>query len=171
MATEKICIEGSEVETLVELLRPGLRFIVVGLNPSPVSVKAGHYYQGRLGQQFFRRLQHSGIVGPLPVGREDEVAFEYGVGFADLVRRPTPRGSKGLTRIEVDQAVPDLLNRLGQTGDKPPLLFVFRSAFEAAETALSEAGYILYQMPHPRRGRREDVQLKMARLRENLGGG
>jgi hypothetical protein len=34
---------GEKAETLADLLRPGLRAVVVGINPSPVSVAAGHY--------------------------------------------------------------------------------------------------------------------------------
>jgi hypothetical protein len=45
---------GHRVETLADLMRPGLRAVCVGINPSPVSVAAGHYYQARLGQAFFR---------------------------------------------------------------------------------------------------------------------
>jgi TDG/mug DNA glycosylase family protein len=84
MATEFIDVAGDRIETLKELLQPGLGFIVVGLNPSPKSVLAGHYYQGVLGQSFLRRLQTFGIVGPLPRGREDDAAFGQGIGFADL---------------------------------------------------------------------------------------
>ena len=43
--------------------RDGLLF--VGLNPSPVSVEAGHYHQGRLGRTFWRRLMLARI---LPAG-------------------------------------------------------------------------------------------------------
>ena len=43
---------GEKVVTLADLLRPGLQAVVVGINPSPVSVAAGHYYQGRSGQRF-----------------------------------------------------------------------------------------------------------------------
>jgi len=170
MPREKIYVEGRKIETLAELLRPGLRFIVVGLNPSPVSVQAGHYYQGQLGRRIvFGRLQNSKIVGPLPKGREDEVAFKkYGVGFADLVRRPSNRADS-LTRAEKAQAVPGLLRRLGRTGDKPPLLFVFKDAFDAAAAALSEAGYTLHRMPPPY-DPTKDVELAMARLRKKLGG-
>lgn len=32
------------VETLEDLLRPGLRAVCVGINPAPVSVAAGHYF-------------------------------------------------------------------------------------------------------------------------------
>jgi hypothetical protein len=47
---------GASVLTLGDLLRPGLYAVVVGINPSPVSVAAGHYYQGQIGQRFFKRL-------------------------------------------------------------------------------------------------------------------
>ena len=47
-----LTIDGRAVETLADLPpeRGGLLF--VGLNPSPVSVTAGHYHQGTLGKRF-----------------------------------------------------------------------------------------------------------------------
>ncbi len=65
---------GEQVTTLADLLRPGLRAVCVGINPSPVSVEAGHYYQGRLGQVFFARLREAGV---LPV-RQLAERFEAG---------------------------------------------------------------------------------------------
>jgi len=53
---------GKQVETLEDLLRPGLRAICVGINPAPTSVRAGHYYQGRLGQGFYERLRKAGLL-------------------------------------------------------------------------------------------------------------
>ena len=38
---------GERVATLEDLLRPRLRAVCVGINPSPVSVEAGHYYRTR----------------------------------------------------------------------------------------------------------------------------
>jgi hypothetical protein len=34
---------GQQVETLEDLLRPGLRAVCIGINPAPTSVRAGHY--------------------------------------------------------------------------------------------------------------------------------
>ena len=53
------------IETLADL--PPLRdhLLFVGLNPSPVSVQAGHYHQGRLGRTFWRRLM---LAQVLPAG-------------------------------------------------------------------------------------------------------
>lgn len=78
----------AEIETLEDLLRPGLRAVCVGINPAPVSVAAGHYYQGRLGQAFFGRLRRAGLL-PTDGGWDDDRAFAGGIGFTDLVKRPT----------------------------------------------------------------------------------
>jgi double-stranded uracil-DNA glycosylase len=160
-------INGKQIETLKELLRPGLRFVVVGLNPACRSVAAGHYYQGRLGQLFFKRLQQYGITGALPVGKEDQAAYEQGVGFADLVRRPTPRAAD-LDEQEIREAVNGLIERLSETRDRPPLLFVFKTTYRAAGQKLEAAGYKLHTMPHPY-GRADLVHEAMLKLGETLG--
>lgn len=81
---------GESVETLEDLLRPGLRAVCVGINPSPVSVDAGHYYQGRLGQGFYRRLTAAGVL-PAGTGWDDDRAFSAGIGFTDIIKRSTAR--------------------------------------------------------------------------------
>ena len=57
-------IDGQTTATLADLPpdRGGLLF--VGLNPSPVSVEAGHYHQGRLGRMFWARLVKASILPP-----------------------------------------------------------------------------------------------------------
>ncbi len=82
---------GKRVETLEDLVRPGLRAVCIGINPSPVSVAAGHYYQGRAGQRFFSRLRTVGLLPEEHDGFEDDALYGAGVGFTDIVKRPTPR--------------------------------------------------------------------------------
>ncbi len=83
---------GKRVQTLDDLVRPGLRAVCVGINPAPPSVAAGHYYQGRLGQQFFQRLRQAPVLPSGAMrGQEDDAAFASGVGFTDIVKRPTAR--------------------------------------------------------------------------------
>ena len=65
----------------------------------PVSVAAGHYYQGRLGQRFFAALTEAGVLPP-GEGFEDDRAFAAGLGLTDLVKHPTSRAS-GLPDEEV----------------------------------------------------------------------
>src|SRR4051812_36177627 len=84
---------GKQVETLADLLRPRLRAVCVGINPAPRSVRAGHYYQGSLGQKFFSRLHQARVVPPGRGGWQDDEAFAAGVGFTDIVKRPTEKAS------------------------------------------------------------------------------
>jgi TDG/mug DNA glycosylase family protein len=79
---------GKQVETLADLLRPNLRAVCIGINPAPTSVAAGHYYQGKSGQRFYERLRRAGVLPRTP-GWEDDLAFAHGIGFTDLVKRPT----------------------------------------------------------------------------------
>ncbi|HEX7223850.1 MAG TPA: hypothetical protein VF231_11400, partial [Candidatus Limnocylindrales bacterium] len=51
-----LVLDGRPVETLADLPPLRDRLLFVGLNPSPVSVEAGHYHQGRLGRSFWNRL-------------------------------------------------------------------------------------------------------------------
>ena len=62
----------------------------MGLNPSPVSVAAGHYHQGRLGRAFWHRLASARIlpVGTLPEAADDALVAA-GHGITDLLKRPT----------------------------------------------------------------------------------
>jgi TDG/mug DNA glycosylase family protein len=77
------------VRTLPLLLRPGLRLVFVGCNPSVYSAEAGHYY-ARPSNAFWRHLAASGLV-ERAVGPGDDAALleEAGIGFTDLCRRPT----------------------------------------------------------------------------------
>lgn len=80
---------GKQVTTLEDLLRPALRAVCVGINPAPPSVEVGHYYQGRLGQAFFARLRQADVLPARVDGYEDDAAFAAGIGFTDIVKRPT----------------------------------------------------------------------------------
>lgn len=85
-------IDGEQVETLADLPPLRDRLLFVGLNPSPVSVEAGHYHQGRLGRTFWRRLMTATL---LPAGTRvetaDDTLMAAGHGITDLLKRPTAR--------------------------------------------------------------------------------
>ena len=149
MPTETIVLGGEAVRTLCELLRPGLRAIIVGINPSPVSVQAGHYYQGQLGRRLWQRLTQYGILTDLAKGQEDMAAYRQGFGFVDLIRRPTRRAAE-LTAGEVSAAIPDLLARLKPYAkDDPLILFVFKQAADAVGPALQSEGFRIQRFPAP----------------------
>ncbi|MGK2849495.1 MAG: uracil-DNA glycosylase family protein [Candidatus Limnocylindrales bacterium] len=85
-------VDGQEVTTLADLPPERDRLLFVGLNPSPVSVVAGHYHQGRLGRTFWRRLMLAGILPPgTAVEIADEALLAAGHGITDLLKAPTAR--------------------------------------------------------------------------------
>lgn len=87
-----LVLDGRPTETLADLPPLRNRLLFVGLNPSTVSVEAGHYHQGRLGRTFWRRLMSAGILPPdTPVEGADDALMEAGHGITDLIKLPTPR--------------------------------------------------------------------------------
>jgi TDG/mug DNA glycosylase family protein len=85
-------IDGSLVDTLADLPPLRDRLLFVGLNPSPVSVDAGHYHQGRLGQTFWRRLMTAGVIPHgTPIETADDALMAAGHGITDLLKIPTAR--------------------------------------------------------------------------------
>lgn len=98
--------------------------LLVGINPAPVSVAAGHYYQGRLGQRLWRRLERVGLLqDPLP-GAEDEAFARAGHGLTDLVKRATSSSAE-LTEDEFRAGAQALRDRVKEW--RPGLiLFAFK---------------------------------------------
>ncbi len=87
-----LTVDGRTVDTLADLPPLRDRLLFVGLNPSPVSVDAGHYHQGRLGRTFWRRLMLAGILPPgTAVEAADDALVAAGHGITDLLKRPSPR--------------------------------------------------------------------------------
>ena len=88
----QIMVEGLSTETLADLPPLRDRLLFVGLNPSPVSVEAGHYHQGRLGRTFWRRLMLAEILpAATPIETADDALMAAGHGITDLLKVPTPR--------------------------------------------------------------------------------
>src|SRR3954469_4400298 len=89
-----ISVNGRSVTTLADLPPARDRLLFVGLNPSPVSVAAGHYHQGRLGQTFWRRLMLAAVIPPgTPLEAADDALVAAGHGITDLLKVPPPRGT------------------------------------------------------------------------------
>ena len=87
-----LVVHGLPTDTLADL--PPLRdhLLFVGLNPSPISVEAGHYHQGRLGRTFWRRLMLATVLPPgTDIESADDALIEAGHGITDLLKVPTPR--------------------------------------------------------------------------------
>jgi double-stranded uracil-DNA glycosylase len=87
-----ILVDGVATDTLADLPPLRDRLLFIGLNPSPVSVEAGHYFQGRLGHLFWRRLITAEIIPPdTEIAAADDALAAAGHGLTDLLKRPTAR--------------------------------------------------------------------------------
>ena len=87
-----IVLDGNPVQTLADLPPLRDRLLFVGLNPSPVSVDAGHYHEGRLGRTFWRRLMTAGLLpANTPIETADDALLAAGHGITDLLKVPSPR--------------------------------------------------------------------------------
>jgi TDG/mug DNA glycosylase family protein len=130
---------GEQVETLEDLLRPGIRAIVVGINPAPVSVAAGHYYQGKLGQAFFGRLRRTGLLRA-HAGWEDDIAFAAGIGFTDIVKRPSASAS-AIATDELNYGKSILIGKL-ETVQPELVLFTFKKTATVIFGSIVGYGFI-----------------------------
>jgi len=87
----KIYINGKKVETLEDIFpnKPGLKILFIGKTPAPVSVKKGHYFQGRHGRMFWNKLREYQILKiPEDAEFEDDYLLPNGFGITDICKKP-----------------------------------------------------------------------------------
>ena len=92
----KIEVNGNEVETISDILpsKPGLEILFIAKTPSPTSVEAGHYFQGRQGRMFWNKLSRYNILN-VPYGEyEDDYLLENFYGITDIVKVPRSYGNE-----------------------------------------------------------------------------
>lgn len=89
-------VDGRVVPTLADILpeRGPLRMLIVGKAPSPASVEAGHYFQGRPGLGLWKRLAEAGLLRAADGRFPDEALLENGFGVTDLCKLPRPLGEE-----------------------------------------------------------------------------
>lgn len=85
-------------QPLPDIIRPGMKVIFIGYNPSLRSAEMGHHYAGR-GNKFWEVLFQSGLT-PLKLNYlEDQDLRKYGFGSANIIDRPT----KAADELTVDE--------------------------------------------------------------------
>ena len=150
-------IGGATVETLADLPPKRDRLLFVGLNPSPVSVAAGHYHQGRLGQTFWKRLMTAWVIPAGPIEDADDALMAAGHGITDLLKVPTPRDEA--TDAELTAGVGPLWQKIAIWRPAAVVFVYKRAATICAGRALAEpwgqlagvalAGRPCFLMPGP----------------------
>jgi double-stranded uracil-DNA glycosylase len=93
-----------------DLLRPGLKLIFCGYNPSLTSGSSGHHY-AHPANRFWRLLFASGITVRLYEPYEDERLLTLDIGFTNLCSRPTRRADE-LSREEIRAGAEELRSKL-----------------------------------------------------------
>jgi double-stranded uracil-DNA glycosylase len=74
---------------LRDRIRPGVRVLLVGINPGVRSAVTGHHFAG-FSNRFWKLLYESGLV-PEPITSTDDGRLpEWGFGVTNLVARPSP---------------------------------------------------------------------------------
>ena len=98
------------MKTLPDYLKEDLDIVLVGLNPSEVSVERGHYFANPR-NRFWRAFNQSGLVDA-PVSMEEDYKLpDYGIGFTDLVKRPS-RQASALRAKDYREGAPILKEKL-----------------------------------------------------------
>ena len=98
------------LDTLPDYLRPGLDVVLIGLNPSAYSVRAGHYFANPR-NRFWSAVSAANLVGRTVGPQDDAGLMEAGIGFTDVVKRPTPQAS-GLSAADYRRDAPLLREKL-----------------------------------------------------------
>lgn len=81
----------NDMETLSDYLREGLVIVSIGLNPSLPSVAEGFYFANPR-NRFWKALNQSRLIaGTVTPGEaaQRRLFFEHGIGFTDVVKRPS----------------------------------------------------------------------------------
>jgi double-stranded uracil-DNA glycosylase len=74
---------------LTDRIVPGVRVLLVGINPGVRSAETGHHFAGP-SNRFWKLLYHSKLV-PEPLTFVDDVRLpEWGLGITNVVARPSP---------------------------------------------------------------------------------
>ncbi len=92
----KIIVDGKEVLTLKDILpeKPGLKILFIAKTPAPISVRAGHYFQGKQGTAFWNKLKSYGILKVNPGIKEDTQLLSHGYGMIDICKVPREYGNE-----------------------------------------------------------------------------
>jgi len=123
--------EGKSIITLRDILpdKPkSLKMLIIGKRPSLVSVKKGHYLQGKQGKMFWKILQEYGLFN-VPIGKyEDEVLLMHGYGLSDIVKVPSKAGIEP-SNTEYKNGIPRLKEVINKWSPSI-ILFVYKKPLD-----------------------------------------
>jgi len=105
----QVAIDGVLYKTLADIVpeRGPMRRLIVAKTPAPISVEKGHYFQGKQGQMFWKKLRDYELIRTPDGEQPDDFLLDHGFGITDIVKIPRAYGSEpseaeyraGLSRI------------------------------------------------------------------------
>lgn len=98
------------MKTLPDYLAPGLDIVLVGLNPGLYSARVGHYFAAP-SNRFWTAINRSGLLKEPLDAFTDYKILEQGVGFTDVVKRPSS-GASDLRAADFRRWAPVLKEKL-----------------------------------------------------------
>lgn len=126
----KINVDGKSIDTLADLLpkEGALDILFIAKTPAPISVNAGHYFQGRHGKMFWNMLAKYGILN-VPSGKfEDDFLLGNNYGLTDIVKVPRGYGNEP-SDDEYRQGLMRILNLI-ETYKPTVLVFVYKKVLD-----------------------------------------
>jgi TDG/mug DNA glycosylase family protein len=129
-------ISARRARTLADLVRPRLRLLICGLNPSLYSADAGIPF-ARPGNRFWPAAIGAGLVD---TARDSRAALVRGIGFTDLVKRATP-GASELSPREYEAGL-ERVAALVRLYRPKALCFVGLDGWRAAVDRRAQSGWI-----------------------------
>ena len=93
----QMTVNDESFQTLADILpvdpKP-LDILFIAKTPAPVSVEAGHYFQGKQGKMFWNKLQNHRILTVMAGTYEDENLLAHNYGITDIVKKPRNYGNE-----------------------------------------------------------------------------
>jgi len=126
----KITVSGKTHDTLYDIMPDNgpLKILFIAKTPAPISVIAGHYFQGRQGKMFWNKLKEYAIL-QVPNGTyEDEYLLQNNYGLTDIVKVPRDYGNEPSDEEYINglQRIIDLINK-----HKPTVIvFVYKKVLD-----------------------------------------
>ena len=141
--------------TVPDILAPGLRVLICGINPSLYSAAVGHHF-ARPGNRMWKALAGAGLTPRVLSPFEDADLLQYGIGMTNLVARAT-RAASDLAAEELRGGARLLAGKVARHGPRVTAVDgvgAYRTAFGKPHAGLgrqpeSLAGKDVWVLPNP----------------------
>jgi TDG/mug DNA glycosylase family protein len=133
---ERTWVRATRARALPDSIRPGLRLLVVGLNPSPIAAATGVAFAGA-NNRFWPAATRAGWVTR---ERDRDAALRRGIGFTDLAKRVTAGAAE--LRPREYRSGSERVARLVQTFRPRAVVFVGLDGFRRAVDARARPGVV-----------------------------